>query len=179
MQCQKKKRDGSQCGARARSGRKYCALHSEPGKAAELGSKGGRRRTVYNLDGLKEFAAPRSAADLCTLLAESIIEIRTGRMESKMANALGYLGSSFLRALEVADLESRLEHLALEIEHVKQTTEDAGHSAKVDSEVRHTSIYSRIPSLRTSTSYPATDDSPRIEADETADEEGNPLGCPR
>jgi hypothetical protein len=33
MQCQKKKRDGNQCGARARAGHKYCALHAEPGKA--------------------------------------------------------------------------------------------------------------------------------------------------
>ena len=47
MQCQKKKRDGNQCRARARSGQKYCALHAEPGEAAELGSKGGRRRAVY------------------------------------------------------------------------------------------------------------------------------------
>jgi hypothetical protein len=42
MQCQKKKRDGTQCRARARSGQEHSALHSEPGKAAELGSWGGR-----------------------------------------------------------------------------------------------------------------------------------------
>ena len=58
MQCQKKKPDGNQCRARARSGQKYCALHAEPGKAAELGSKGGRRRAVYSPDGLQEFTAP-------------------------------------------------------------------------------------------------------------------------
>jgi len=39
MQCQKKKRDGNQCRARARSGQKYCALHAEPGKAAESGGE--------------------------------------------------------------------------------------------------------------------------------------------
>jgi hypothetical protein len=51
MQCQKKKRDGNQCRARARSGQNCCALHAEPGKAAELGSKGGRRRAVYSPEG--------------------------------------------------------------------------------------------------------------------------------
>jgi hypothetical protein len=75
MQCQKKKRDGNQCRAHARSGQQYCALHAEPGKAAELGSKGGRRRTVYSPDGLKEFTAPRTAADLRDLLAQSIIAL--------------------------------------------------------------------------------------------------------
>jgi len=111
VQCQKEKRNGSQCGARARSGRKYCALHSEPGKAAELGSKRGRRRAVYSPDGLKEFAAPRSAADLRDLLAQSIIEIRAGKLDPKLANSISYLGTGFLRALEVSDLESRLQTL--------------------------------------------------------------------
>jgi hypothetical protein len=112
MQCQKKKRDGAQCRARARSGHKYCALHAEPGKAAELGSKGGRRRAVYSPDALKEFTAPRSAADLRDLLAQSIIEIRTGKLDPKLANSISYLGAGFLRALEVSGLEARL--LALE-----------------------------------------------------------------
>src|ERR1700693_1233592 len=108
MKCQKKKRDGNRCRASALSGQKYCALHAEPGKAAELGSKGGRRRAVYSPDGLQEFTAPRSAADLRDLLAQSIIEIRSGKLDPKLANSISYLGTGFLRALEVSDLEARL-----------------------------------------------------------------------
>jgi hypothetical protein len=111
MQCKKKKWDGGQCGASALTGKKYCALHSEPGKAALLGSKGGRRRTVYNPDGLKEFTAPKSAADLRDLLAHSIVEIRCGKLDPKLANSISYLGAGFLRALEVSGLEKRLEAL--------------------------------------------------------------------
>jgi hypothetical protein len=111
MQCQKKKRDGKQCRARALSDKEHCALHAEPGRAKELGSKGGRRRTVYRPDALKEFAAPKTAADVGDLLAESIIEIRAGKLDPKVANALGYLGTSLLRALEVADVERRLDLL--------------------------------------------------------------------
>ncbi len=114
MQCQKKKRDGNQCGASARDGQKYCALHAEPGKAAELGSKGGRRRAVYRPEGLQEFAPPRSAADLRDLLAQSIIEIRAGKLDPKLANSISYLGAGFLRAVEVADLQARLEELERE-----------------------------------------------------------------
>lgn len=111
MQCQSRKRDGGRCGARALIGRKYCALHGEPGRAAVLGSKGGRRRTVYKPNDLKEFSTPKSAADLRDLMADSIFEIRSGRMDPRIANALGYVGASYLRALEAADLETRLENL--------------------------------------------------------------------
>jgi hypothetical protein len=67
---------------------------------------------VYSPDALKEFTAPRSAADLRDLLAQSIIEIRTGKLDPKLANSISYLGAGFLRTLEVSDLEARL--LALE-----------------------------------------------------------------
>jgi hypothetical protein len=66
---------------------------------------------VFSASNLREFAAPKTAADLRDLLAESMIEIRTGRLDPRIANALGYLGASYLRALEVSDLESRLEAL--------------------------------------------------------------------
>jgi hypothetical protein len=103
MQCKKKKRDGKQCRAPALADKEHCALRAEPGRAKELGSKGGRRRSVYRPDALKEFAAPKTAADVGDLLAESIIEIRAGKLDPRVANALGYLGTSLLRALEVAD----------------------------------------------------------------------------
>lgn len=126
MQCKKLKRDGSQCKARALTGQKYCALHSAPGKAAELGSKGGRRRAVYSPDGLKEFAAPKTAADLRDLLAQSIVEIRTGKLDPKLANSISYLGAGFLRALEVADIETRLDNMERQIQYAKQTSANTG-----------------------------------------------------
>ena len=86
-------------------------MHS--GRAAELGSKGGRRRAVYRTDGVKDFAPPKTAADLRDLLAQSIIEIRSGNLDPKLANSISYLGAGFLRALEISDLETRL--LALEV----------------------------------------------------------------
>ena len=81
MQCQHKKRDGKRCGASALKGQTRCAMHAQPGRAAEIGSKGGRRRSIYNLGDLREFAAPKTAADLRELLAESIIEIRAGKLD--------------------------------------------------------------------------------------------------
>jgi len=108
MQCQKKKRDGSRCGARSLSGKRYCALHSEPGKAAELGRKGGRRRTVFRQENLKELEPPKTVGDLRDLLAQAIVEVRAGKLDPKLANSISYLGTGFLRAIEVGDLQEKL-----------------------------------------------------------------------
>ena len=109
-QCKATTPSGEPCRAKPHK-EGLCFFHSDPKKAAELGRKGGRHRAVYSPDGLKEFAAPRSAADLRDLLAQSIIEIRSGKLDPKLANSISYLGTGFLRALEVSDLESRLQTL--------------------------------------------------------------------
>jgi hypothetical protein len=98
-------------------------MHS--GRAAELGSKGGRRRAVYSLEDLKQFDPPKSAAELRDLLAHSIVETRTGKLDPKLANSLAYLATGFLRALEVADLEKRLEMLEAEVTVREFATENS------------------------------------------------------
>ena len=112
MKCRAKNKAGQPCGAPAVGETDRCLMHS--GKAAELGSKGGRRRSVFSPEQLKDFAPPNSAADLRALLAESIIEIRSGKLDPKLANSISYLGIGFLRALEVSDIERRLA--ALEVQ---------------------------------------------------------------
>jgi hypothetical protein len=111
MQCHNEKRDGKRCRAAALTGQARCAMHAQPGRAAELGSKGGRRRAICSPGELREFETPKTAADLRELLAESIIEIRAGKLVLRVANALGYLGASYLRALEVSEVEARLDAL--------------------------------------------------------------------
>jgi hypothetical protein len=83
---------------------------------------------VYSPEGLKQFATPKTAAELRNLLAESIIEIRAGKLDPKIANALGYLGASYLRALEMSDLENLLEKLS-----VAMSREEYGNARAQDS----------------------------------------------
>jgi hypothetical protein len=66
---------------------------------------------MYSPTDLKEFAPPTTATDLRELLAESIIEIRSGKMDPKIANALGYLGASYMKAIEVSEVQERLNAL--------------------------------------------------------------------
>jgi hypothetical protein len=61
MQCPDKKRDGQRCGAPALTGQTRCAMHAQPGRAAELGSNGGRRRAICSPGELREFETPKTA----------------------------------------------------------------------------------------------------------------------
>jgi hypothetical protein len=54
----------------------------------------------------------------CRLAAQNRINIevqrcsaKAGKLDPRIANALGYLGASYLRALEVSDIEKRLDAL--------------------------------------------------------------------
>jgi hypothetical protein len=60
---------------------------------------------------VENLASPKSR-----LLAQSIVEIRTGKLDPKLANSISYLGAGFLRATEVSDLETRLLALEARIE---------------------------------------------------------------
>jgi hypothetical protein len=114
MRCQKKKHDGKQCRAGALTENKFCALHAEPGAAAALGRKGGRRRAVLNdpePDTSLAIELPKTAEGVRDLLAEAITQIRRRKLDVKAGNGMAYLAASLLRAIELSDLESRLRAL--------------------------------------------------------------------
>ena len=114
MRCQKKKHDGKQCRARALTGNKFCSLHAEPGAAAALGRKGGRRRAISNdpePDTSPPVDLPKTAEGVRDVLAEAMTQIRCRKLDPKLGNALAYVASSLLRAIELGDLEGRLKAL--------------------------------------------------------------------
>jgi hypothetical protein len=116
MRCQKSKRDGNMCKASALIGKKYCALHFEEGRAAKLGSIGGRRRAIFNPDELKRFPAPKTAAHVRDLLAQSMVELRAGELDPRIASSICCLVAEFLKTLELCTLEEVIEPLERERE---------------------------------------------------------------
>jgi hypothetical protein len=54
----------------------------------------------------------RNTADVCELLSTTINEVRSGKVQPRIATAVGYLANILLGALEQGPLEDRL--LALE-----------------------------------------------------------------
>lgn len=83
-QCKATTSSGARCKAKPHKNG-LCFFHADPQRAAELGRKGGLRRTRFNPDDLKELLVPRTAADLRDLLAQSIVEVRAGKLDPKLA----------------------------------------------------------------------------------------------
>lgn len=74
-------------------------------------------------------AAPKSAEDIRDLLAQTIVDTREGKLDRKRANAISYLSAGYLRALEVVDLEARLEALERQQRAVARREKDATRNA--------------------------------------------------
>ena len=119
VRCKATTSSGGRCKAKPHKDG-LCFFHSDPKKAAELGRKGGRRNRHTYKTPLQPVAVPESAGDVKRILAETMADIRGGRMDPKLGSTLGYLGMGLLRAFEVADFEQRLERLEERDELEKQ-----------------------------------------------------------
>src|SRR5580704_16980375 len=100
--CSAKNRSGKRCGAWAMTGATKCALHADPERAAELGSKRGRRvKFRPRPDALDLPPRPlKSTEEVCELLEETIILVRRGSLDVRAANSIGVLAGILLRALD-------------------------------------------------------------------------------
>jgi len=58
-----------------------CYFHANPDKAAELGRNGGRRRKHTYQKATEQIAPPESAADVKRMLAETMAEVKAGKMK--------------------------------------------------------------------------------------------------
>jgi hypothetical protein len=87
-----------------------------PGNAQRTGAEGGRRRAIYAPEGLAEITdIPEKAADVKRLLAISMLEVRLGRLDPKIANALGFLANAFFNAVEAERNDTLLAGLVQQV----------------------------------------------------------------
>jgi hypothetical protein len=110
-QCLAKNRRGKRCGAWRVTGKVKCALHLDPERAAQIGSKHGSRPVLpLHSEGVS-MQPPRSAGDVRDVLANTMSQVHARKMDVRIANSLAYISTGLLRAIEVADLERRLAAL--------------------------------------------------------------------
>jgi hypothetical protein len=114
-QCSESNRNGRRCGAWAVTGGTKCTLHSDPQRAAKLGSKHRRGAGVPSKLEAAPMEPPKTAGNVRDAFANTMAQVHARRMDPRTANALAYIATSLLRAIEVADLEGRLA--ALEVTH--------------------------------------------------------------
>jgi hypothetical protein len=99
--CSGKNRSGKRCGAWAMTGATQCALHADPERAAELGSKHSRRVTFRSRPDMMDLPDRplKSIEEVCELLEETINLARQGLLDLRAANAIGFLAGILLKAL--------------------------------------------------------------------------------
>ncbi len=107
-QCLAKNRSGKRCGAWAVTGKAKCSLHSDPGRAAQMGAKRGSTLVFPSHSETVSVEPPKTAGEVRDVLANAMSQVQSRNMDVRIANSLAYLSTSLLRAIEVADLERRL-----------------------------------------------------------------------
>lgn len=110
--CRCKKRDGSPCPNRARTGKATCWIH-DPDLAqqrAEGRRRGGlnRLRPATTLPDDTPVAPLATVQDVAALLAATINQVRTGKVAVQVGNCVGVLAGVLIKAIEGGDLERRL-----------------------------------------------------------------------
>jgi len=111
MRCSYIKPNKEQCFANAMKNSKFCFTHNPKMKKRKLAAviKGGKA-SKKNYSRLPE--VPLNASkDIVVLLSRTINEARTGLIELRIANCIGYLSGHLIKAIENSVLEERLSKI--------------------------------------------------------------------
>lgn len=116
--CQAANANGAPCQAAPLDGETFCFFHhpdrtDERQAARRTGGQQGRLRVP---DGVSDMRLER-VEDVTRLLAETINHVRTGRLDVRVGNTVGYLAGVLLKALEQGDMEQRLTALEQAVQH--------------------------------------------------------------
>lgn len=112
-QCEFAKGDGTQCRGHSLTGKAFCYFHDPETKdqLKESTVKGGKaacrpRKTVPESD-----YRLKSTHDVTGLLIDTINEVRSGELDPKISNAVGYLANILLKAFEQGEMDERIKRL--------------------------------------------------------------------
>src|ERR1700683_4090603 len=109
--CSEKNGNGKRCGARSAVGKDKCALHLDPQLAARMGSKHGYRKAHPLHSDVLPMEPPKTVGAVRDALANTMAQVQARQMDARTANTLAYLAMSLPRAIEVSDIEQRLDAL--------------------------------------------------------------------
>ncbi len=111
--CKANTPDGSKCEVAALTDSEFCFFH-DPSKAAErqaAQSHGGHANRMKPLDPGIPDVKIENGGDMLALLSETITQVRTGVIDPRVANAVGYLANIAMRAVELNDLDARIRRI--------------------------------------------------------------------
>ena len=111
--CRANTKTGNQCKAATLPKSDFCFFHDpdKAGKRREAQSTGGRQGKIQALPSYAPAVDVASCQDVVRLISETINQVRTGQVDPRIANAVGYLANVIIKALEQGELEDRLTDL--------------------------------------------------------------------
>ena len=142
-QCKASTKDGTACPAWAMPGG-LCYFHANPDKASELGQRGGKAKSPTHATNATSYVARplKTADDVTRLLADTINDLCSVAIDSRMANTVAYLAAGMLKALQQGDLEGRLR--ALEAVEGSRSKKSRSNAKLADPPAPMPSIYARL-----------------------------------
>jgi hypothetical protein len=122
-QCRHKRLDGSKCQANAIARSEFCFFHAPERAAERLAAQraGGLRNKGASLPADTPDCDLKNAGDVIALLGTTINQVRRGEIDPRIANTIGYLSATLLRAQELGNIEQRLSALEIATKHRSQS----------------------------------------------------------
>ncbi len=121
MSCKALTSTGEPCQARSMQGDDYCYLHNpavSENEKHDARSRGGKENQIVLKTPLPAIKLT-NPKDVISLLEETINSVRSGDMDVKIANCLGFLIDKLLKAYEVSELSEKVEVMGLFLEKRK------------------------------------------------------------
>jgi len=130
-QCKAILDDGEQCGAYALKGKDFCFSHDPDSREAKLEAvrNGGLVKKVRIDEPLTPVDIV-TAKDVVRLLTVTIEEVRTGKLDPRIANTIGFLAGHLTRAYEVAELEHKVDEIRAVIKQRTPMKEPKGNNRR-------------------------------------------------
>ncbi len=112
MKCKHIKEDGDECKANAMENG-YCYLHNpeiteEEKQLARV--KGGKNNAVM-VGEIMEIKKIKTSSDVVSLMEDTINEVKRGRLDTRVANTIGYLAGVTQKAIKDVEVEERLKRI--------------------------------------------------------------------
>lgn len=113
MQCTYKFENNGNCGAFAMNGAQFCFSHNPEMKALKLEAvrKGGKSPKKTGKEMRLSVIPINSKHDVVPFLVTTINEVRSGKMDVRKANALGYIAGVLVKAFELTEMQHRIEEI--------------------------------------------------------------------
>jgi hypothetical protein len=100
------------CEAWAVEGSEFCFFH-DPQRAGEraLAQSTGGRNSHRQLAGLPDAQPPQTPQCIADTMAQVIAGVLRGEVDPRIANSAAYCAATLIKAIEISDLERRVEAL--------------------------------------------------------------------